>query len=72
MSPTLVFSHDVDGTTPLPIGNFVEDRKSAGVAFVFDYNNQWRVSARYNMFFDGDANVIDDRDNIAFNASYSF
>ena len=72
MSPTLVFSHDVDGTTPLPIGNFVEDRKSAGIAFVFDYNNQWVVSARYNMFFDGDANVIDDRDNIAFNASYSF
>ncbi len=71
-SPRVVFSHDVSGITPDPLYLFIEDRKSLGVTFNFNYQNAWSVDLGYNSFFGGGAtNNFADRDYISFNIKYS-
>ena len=73
------FDHDVEGTTPTPITNFVEDRKSitAGVNFV--YLQSWQAEIYYTNYFGatksgglGDRNLLGDRDFIEMALKYSF
>jgi hypothetical protein len=68
------FAHDVDGTTPDPLFLFTEDRKSASVAFTFDYLSKFSATASYNAFWGGigTTNALSDRDFVSFNAKYSF
>ncbi len=68
------FAHDVDGTTPDPLFLFTEDRKSASVAFTFDYLNKLSATASYNAFWGGigTTNQLSDRDFVSFNVKYSF
>jgi hypothetical protein len=79
VEPTLRFDHDVEGTTPTPITNFVEDRKSitAGVNFV--YLQSWQAEIYYTNYFGatksgglGDRNLLGDRDFIEMALKYSF
>ena len=73
--PVLGFSHDVSGTTPLPLGNFVEDRASVSVGVDFTYLNQWSAGLRYTNFFaigDDEFNTVRDRDFVSLNLKYSF
>ncbi|NNG04601.1 MAG: DUF1302 domain-containing protein [Inquilinus sp.] len=73
--PKLGFSHDVGGTTPLPIGNFVEDRASVSVGVDFTYQNSWSAGLQYTNFFaigDDEFNTIRDRDFVSLNVKYSF
>ncbi|NVJ59288.1 MAG: DUF1302 domain-containing protein [Gammaproteobacteria bacterium] len=73
MSPRLVFQHDVKGTTPAPISNFVQDRKALALGAAFDYLAKWKVDIGYNRYYGGGtANRLSDRDFVAVNASYSF
>ncbi len=63
MQPSLAFSHDVKGTTPLPLGNYVRDRRSVNLAVEFTYRNAWSFEARYvNFFGAGRYNLLSDRD----------
>ncbi|MBQ4812604.1 hypothetical protein A7985_03195 [Pseudoalteromonas luteoviolacea] len=71
-SPRIVFSHDVNGTTPDPMYLFVEDRKSMGVTLNFSYQNAWSFDLGYNTFWGGGAtNTFSDRDFVSFNIKYS-
>ena len=73
MQPSLAFTHDVDGNTPLPLGNFIRDRKSINVAVEFTYRNAWSLELRYvNFFAAGRFNLLSDRDYFATTVKYSF
>ncbi|TKB45869.1 DUF1302 domain-containing protein [Thalassotalea mangrovi] len=73
VSPRVVFSHDVKGTTPDPLFLFVEDRKSVAFTVGFDYQSRWSADISYNAFFGGAGtiNQIEDRDFVSFNVKYS-
>ena len=73
VSPSIAFTHDVRGTTPLPLGNFVQDRKSITVAAEFVFQNAWAFELRYVNFFGGGTyNLLSDRDFVATTLKYSF
>ena len=73
--PSLAFSHDVHGTTPLPLGNFIEDRAAITVGLTATYLSSWSASVRYTNFFaigDDEHNMSNDRDFVSLNIKYSF
>jgi hypothetical protein len=73
MVPTISFSHDVSGTTPSPITNFLEDRKSIGLTAEFIYQNMYSVKIGYTDFFGAEPyNQLADRDSYTLSASVSF
>ena len=73
VSPRIVYSHDVSGTTPAPISNFVEDRKAVTLAVGLDKQATWKWDIGYSAFFDaGTANAMGDKDFFSANVSYSF
>lgn len=73
VSPRIAFNHDVNGTTPGPGGNFVEDRKSYTLGVEANYLNQWAVDLAYTRFFGaGMFNTLADRDFYSISARYSF
>ena len=73
LSPRVAFNHDVNGTTPGPGGNFVEDRKSLTLGVEANYLNRWSLDLSYTNYFGaGQFNLISDRDFVAFVAKYSF
>ncbi len=73
ISPLLVFTHDVSGNTPLPMGNFEHNRKSITVGAEFTFQNAWAFDLRYVNFFGGGRfNLLGDRDYVACNLKYSF
>jgi hypothetical protein len=73
ISPRVVFSHDVKGTTPDPLFLFVEKRKSVALGINFNYQSRWSADINYNGFWDGvgTTNQIADRDYISFSIKYS-
>jgi hypothetical protein len=73
LSPVIQFAHDVEGTTPSPIINFVEGRKSVTVALQATYQNSWAADISYTSYFGaGRYNLIHDRDFVSATLKYSF
>lgn len=73
MSPLVVFTHDVGGNTPLPLGNFLHGRKSVTIGSEFTFQNAWSFDLRYvNFFGAGRYNLLGDRDYVSCNLKYSF
>ena len=73
LSPQIAFSHDVNGTAPTPIGNFIEDRKTVTLSINASYLHSWRAGLSYtNSFGGGASNRLNDRDFLAFSVNYSF
>ncbi len=73
LQPGIAFSHDVSGTTPAPLANFVEDRKTVTLSLGATYLDSLRASIAYTNFFGGGAfNLLNDRDFASFVVSYSF
>lgn len=73
VSPLVLFSHDVSGNTPLPMGNFREGRKTATVGADFTFQNAWSLELRYvNFFGAGRYNLLADRDYVSATLKYSF
>ncbi|PTY05776.1 hypothetical protein DB347_15560 [Opitutaceae bacterium EW11] len=71
--PAVGFSHDVSGNTPLPLGNFLEGRKSINVVAEFTWQNAWSFEVRYvNYFGGGRYNLLGNRDYVASTLKYSF
>jgi hypothetical protein len=73
--PIAAFAHDVEGTTPSPILNFIDDRKTATARLDATYLEAWRASLSYTNYFDGKGrhyNLLNDRDFLSLSASYSF
>ena len=73
LSPRIAWAHDVDGNSPSPGGNFLEDRKAITFGLGADYQNSWSADLSYTDFFGaGRYNLINDRDFVSFNVKYSF
>lgn len=73
VSPSLVFTHDVSGTSPLPLGNFIAGRRSLTIGAEFTYQNRWTVDLRYVNFFGARPyNLFGDRDYVSATVKYSF
>ena len=73
VAPLFVYTHDVQGNTPLPMGNFVRGRKSVTVGAEFTFQNAWALDLRYVSFFGaGRYNLLGDRDYVSCNLKYSF
>jgi hypothetical protein len=73
LSPRIAWAHDVEGNSPSPGGNFLEDRKAVTVGLGADYQNSWSADLSYTDFFGADRyNLINDRDFVSFNIKYSF
>jgi hypothetical protein len=73
VSPTLAFTHDVSGVTPLPLGNYIKGRKSLNLSVEFTFQNAWSVELRYVDFFGAQRlNLLADRDYFATTLKYSF
>ncbi len=73
VEPALRFDHDVDGVTPTPITNFVEDRMQATASVAMYYLQQWSFEAAYTNYFGaGRRNLLSDRDFMELVVKYSF
>ena len=73
LTAQIAFAHDVDGTTPQPLGNFVEGRKAVTLSLGASYLNSLQGEISYTNFFGGgDFNLINDRDFVSISVSYFF
>jgi hypothetical protein len=73
LAPQLVYSWDMEGTTPAPYSNYLEDRQAISLGVTGTLNNNFRVGVNYNEFFGGHVNNKNrDRDFASFSASYTF
>lgn len=73
LRPTISFSHDVYGTTPGPITNFLEDRKAFGFSLEGVYLNTYSVKIDYTDFYGAEPyNQLADRDYYSISAQASF
>ncbi|HSW11420.1 MAG TPA: DUF1302 family protein [Solimonas sp.] len=61
--PFIIWKHDVDGTAPGLVGNFVEGRKTTNLLVETRYKSAFSVSLGYTWFTGGDSyNLNRDRD----------
>jgi hypothetical protein len=73
LQPTIAYTQDVRGNTPLPVGNFIQGRRSLNLAVEFTYRNAWSLELRYVNFSGGGRyNLFADRDYFATTVKYSF
>ena len=73
VSPYLQFQVDASGTTPNPIGNFIEGRRTITYGLGFDYLQRWGANLNYTRYFGADLrNKLKDRDFLSFSVNYSF
>ncbi len=73
LSPRIAFSHDVNGISPGPGGNFLEGRKSYTIGAEANYLNKVVFDLSWTRFYGADGlNQISDRDFASFSVKYSF
>lgn len=73
LQPFLIYSHDVDGISPGPAGNFVRGRQSVNFNLETRYKSDISFTVGYNWFFGGkERNLYRDRDNLQVFARYLF
>ena len=73
VSPYLQLQIDAAGTTPTPISNFVEGRRTVTFGLGFDYLQRWGANLSYTRYSGaGLRNKLKDRDFISFSVNYSF
>jgi hypothetical protein len=73
VTPAVLFTHDVRGTTPAPVSTFLEQRKSFTAALGLNYINRWTGNLSYTGFFGAsDRNLLNDRDMVRLQLSYTF
>jgi hypothetical protein len=71
LRPRVVWTHDVDGTTPGPVPAFIEDRKSFSVGLAVNYIDTWTLDLGYTTIFGGaPLNLIADRDFFRLNLTF--
>lgn len=73
ITPTISYTHNVKGNTPLPLGNFIEGRKSISLGMEFLYQYTWSLELRYVNYFGSELhNLLNDRDYVSATVRYSF
>jgi hypothetical protein len=70
LTPTMAWSHDVDGYSPN--SNFVEGSKALSLGLTAEYLNRYTASLSYTAFTGGDYSVVVDRDFASVSFSVSF
>jgi len=70
--PSLLWTHDVNGVTPAPLGTFQEDRQSFTAGLGASFINQWTANLSYTNFLNGSEGLLRDRDLVRFRMSYTF
>ncbi|CAI8867793.1 DUF1302 domain-containing protein [Pseudomonas sp. IT-P171] len=72
LKPNVAWSHDVEGYSPGPGGNFEEGRKAVSLGLDAEYQNTYTASLAYTNFFGGDYTTVDDRDFVALSFGVNF
>jgi len=72
LRPSVAWSHDVDGYSPGPGGNFEEGRKAISLGLDAEYQQTYTASLSYTSFFDGKYSTVDDRDFVALSFGVNF
>ena len=72
LKPSVAWSHDVEGYSPGPGGNFEEGRKAVSLGLDAEYQNTYTASLSYTNFFDGKYTTVDDRDFVALSFGVNF
>jgi len=73
VTPRVSFSHAVNGISPGPQPQFIEDTKSVSAGVNVDYLGVWQFDLSYVNFFGGGAtNPVIDRDYVSFSVTRSF
>ncbi|PWB35334.1 DUF1302 domain-containing protein [Pseudomonas sp. SDI] len=72
LKPSVAWSHDVEGYSPGPGGNFEEGRKAISLGLDAEYQNTYTTSLSYTNFFDGKYSTVDDRDFVALSFGVNF
>ena len=73
LTPSVAWLHDVNGTTPLPITNFKEGRKTLTLGMTAEFLLAWQLDFVYtNSWGGGSYNTRNDRDYFSTSLSYSF
>ncbi len=73
LTPQIAFAHDVAGTTPQPLGNFVEGRKAVTLSLGATYLDALQAEISYTNFFGaGGFNLVKDRDFVSLSVSCFF
>lgn len=73
VEPTILWQHDVNGISPTPLTNFVEDRKQVNLILSGRYLNAWEAELGYTIFAGaGEQNLLGDRDYLQAVVKYTF
>ncbi|WP_426119739.1 DUF1302 domain-containing protein [Pseudomonas sp. DSP3-2-2] len=72
LRPSVAWSHDVEGYSPGPGGNFEEGRKAVSLGLDAEYQNTYTANLSYTNFFDGKYTTVDDRDFVALSFGMNF
>ena len=72
LKPSVAWSHDVEGYSPGPGGNFEEGRKAISLGLEAEYLNTYTANVSYTNFFDGKYTTVDDRDFVALSFGMNF
>jgi len=72
LSPSVNFTHDVDGYAPSNSGGFAEDVKTLSLSLKANYLQRYDASIAYKAFMGGDFNPVKDRDFLAISAGVQF
>lgn len=72
LTPSLSWSHDVNGNSLEPGGAFSEEQKAVSLGVTADYQSAYEASLEYTNFFGGDYNNLSDRDHVTASLSYAF
>ena len=73
VSPTFLWLHDLHGTSPAPILNFIDGRKVLVSNVTVEFESDWTMGLSYQMFAGaGTRNRLGDRDNVSAFIAYVF
>jgi hypothetical protein len=70
LTPSIAWSHDVDGYSPAP--NFIEDRMALSIGVAADYLNIYQAELSFTSFFGAKYNELADRDFVSLSVSVAF
>ena len=73
LNPTLLFLHDLRGTSPAPVINFIEGRRVILTSLFMDFGDNWSSGLSYQVFSGGGTrHRLRDRDNVSAFVAYVF
>lgn len=73
LTPSINFSHNVNGNSPAPDSTFLENRKALGIGLDAKYLDNWSAGISYTRYFGTEKlNFMHDRDFVSANIQYNF